>query len=102
MQTLEKYLAEYITTEIDRGIANHEPADLETWIKLRLQQWIKDGIEAYQATENCYIVFTTAKEILQECTSLEESVTLNKKNSEQDQRRLIDLKIKIDRLKLSK
>ena len=47
MKTLAQYLAEYIETEICR-VADDE-------ILPNLQEWIEQGIDAYQSTENCRI-----------------------------------------------
>ena len=46
MKALAEYLAEYIETEMDR-----QGFEYSSYIK----EWIEQGIEAYQSTENCSI-----------------------------------------------
>lgn len=53
MKTLAHYLAEYLDTEIERIDAGKVFPD-ESIVDWLLEQ-IKEGIEAYQSTENCTI-----------------------------------------------
>lgn len=62
MKTLAQYLAEYIDTESER-VAVGTIVDID-----RLWEWIEQGIEAYQSTENCTI--TTTKQYACESCSL--------------------------------
>ena len=48
MKTLAEYLTEYIDHEV--GGDNVLPDDIDI-----LKEWIEQGIEAYQSTENCKI-----------------------------------------------
>lgn len=52
MKTVAQYLAEYIGTEMDRQ------DDMSVYDTDNLKEWIEEGIEAYQSTENCTITIT--------------------------------------------
>lgn len=52
MKTLAQYLAEYVETEMDRQ------DDMSVYDTDDLKEWIKQGIDAYQSTENCTITIT--------------------------------------------
>jgi len=49
MKTLVEYLADYILTEMDRQ------DDMSIYDTDDLKEWLKQGIDAYESTENCSI-----------------------------------------------
>lgn len=57
MKTLAKYLAEYINYVV--GDDNVLPDDLDV-----LKEWIIDGIDAYQSTENCTVKIKENKPVI--------------------------------------
>ena len=50
MKTLAQYLAEYVSTEVERS---QQIEGFGSWDTGNMQQWLEQGIEAYQSTENC-------------------------------------------------
>ncbi|MCK4448476.1 MAG: hypothetical protein KAW56_15520 [Candidatus Marinimicrobia bacterium] len=52
MKTLAQYLAEYIVEETERGTRIE---GFGAWGIDNMQEWIEEGIDAYQSTENCTI-----------------------------------------------
>ena len=56
MKTLTQYLAEYLNQEIiDYEQREYENPKDEYFSETLLQEWIEQGIEAYQSTKNCVI-----------------------------------------------
>lgn len=86
MKTLPKYLAEYVEIEMRRAIGctdNTNLPDLEL-----LQQWIKDGVDAYESTENCSVSVAGG-----DCPDCETSMELGETCLEDEDGKLVDVSL---------
>lgn len=73
MKTLVEYLADYILTEMDRQ------DDMSIYDTDDLKEWLKQGIDAYESTENCTVhnlyrcqIYHHTGLLLFDCTTLKE------------------------------
>ena len=68
MKTLAQYLAEYIvSTDVERGT---QIEGFGAWDRINMRGWIKQGIKAYESTENCTITVTD-NPVEKECVGCE-------------------------------